>query len=132
MWSSSQTNNELVIRAYTPVSSDDETGYFDLVVKVYFKNTHPKFPDGGKMTQYLENMKIGDCIDVRGPNGLLVYSGPGTFTIRANKKTPPEIRTANKVRTYIAYTIDFCEAVVQIVNRLGRYLLSVTVDMLVG
>ncbi|XP_022700703.1 NADH-cytochrome b5 reductase 2-like [Varroa jacobsoni] len=92
-----KTNDELVIRAYTPVSSDDETGYFDLVVKVYFKNTHPKFPDGGKMTQYLENMKIGDCIDVRGPNGLLVYSGPGTFTIRANKKTPPEIRTANKV-----------------------------------
>lgn len=128
MWSSSQTNNELVIRAYTPVSSDDETGYFDLVVKVYFKNTHPKFPDGGKMTQYLENMKIGDCIDVRGPNGLLVYSGPGTFTIRANKKTPPEIRTANKVRTYIAYTIDSCEAVVQIVleNRssLDRFLHS--------
>lgn len=93
----SQVNNELVIRAYTPISSDEEQGYFDLVVKVYFKNTHPKFPDGGKMTQYLENMKIGDCIDVRGPNGLLVYTGPGTYAIRPNKKTPPEIRKAHKV-----------------------------------
>ena len=44
----------------------------DLVIKVYFKNVHPKFPDGGKMTQYLENMAIGDSIDVRGPSGKLV------------------------------------------------------------
>ena len=31
------------------------------------------------MTQYLENMKIGDYIDVRGPNGLLVYEGMGRY-----------------------------------------------------
>lgn len=29
-----KVNNQLVIRAYTPVSSDDDKGYFDLVVKV--------------------------------------------------------------------------------------------------
>ena len=46
-------------------------------LQVYFKDVHPKFPDGGKMTQYMENMKIGDYIDVRGPNGLLVYEGMG-------------------------------------------------------
>jgi len=38
---------------------------------------HPKFPEGGKMSQHLENMKTGDYIDVRGPNGLLVYEGKG-------------------------------------------------------
>lgn len=27
-------NGELVMRAYTPTSSDDELGYFDLVIKV--------------------------------------------------------------------------------------------------
>ena len=27
-------NDELVMRAYTPTSSDDELGYFDLVIKV--------------------------------------------------------------------------------------------------
>lgn len=47
------------------------------VLQVYFKDTHPKFPDGGKMSQYLENMQIGDTIEFRGPNGLLVYQGKG-------------------------------------------------------
>lgn len=50
---------------------------------MYFKNVHPKFPDGGKMSQYLENMSIGDFIDVRGPNGLLVYEGKGTVMINS-------------------------------------------------
>ena len=36
-----------------------QVGFFDLVVKVYFKDTHPKFPDGGKMSQYLESLGIG-------------------------------------------------------------------------
>lgn len=45
--------------------------------QVYFKDTHPKFPAGGKMSQYLESMKIGDTIEFRGPNGLLVYQGKG-------------------------------------------------------
>ena len=27
------------------------------------------------MTQYLENLKIGDTIDVRGPNGKIEYIG---------------------------------------------------------
>lgn len=30
------------------------------------------------MSQYLDNMAIGDAIDFRGPNGLLVYKGNGT------------------------------------------------------
>lgn len=47
------------------------------VLQVYFKDTHPKFPAGGKMSQYLESMKIGDTIEFRGPNGLLVYQGKG-------------------------------------------------------
>jgi hypothetical protein len=42
-----RVNGELVMRAYTPSSSDDELGYFELVIKVYYKNVHPKFPDGG-------------------------------------------------------------------------------------
>ena len=31
---SANINNELVIRSYTPVSSDDDIGYMDLVIKV--------------------------------------------------------------------------------------------------
>lgn len=29
------------------------------------------------MSQYVESLKIGDTIDFRGPNGLLVYQGKG-------------------------------------------------------
>ncbi|XP_064600681.1 NADH-cytochrome b5 reductase 3-like isoform X2 [Liolophura sinensis] len=94
---SARINGELVVRPYTPVSSDDDKGYMDLVIKVYFKNVHPKFPDGGKMSQHLESMSIGDYIDVRGPNGLLKYSGKGTFSIRPDKKSPPRTVTAKKV-----------------------------------
>ena len=32
------------MRAYTPTSSDDDLGYFDLIVKVYFANNNPAFP----------------------------------------------------------------------------------------
>ncbi|XP_047545847.1 NADH-cytochrome b5 reductase 2 isoform X1 [Vanessa atalanta] len=93
--------DDLIIRAYTPVSSDEEKGYVDLVVKVYFKNVHPKFPDGGKMSQHLENMKLGDTIDVRGPSGRLQYAGSGAFLIKKLRKDPP-VTIATKKLNMIA------------------------------
>uniref|UniRef100_A0A8C5E7Z1 NADH-cytochrome b5 reductase n=1 Tax=Gouania willdenowi TaxID=441366 RepID=A0A8C5E7Z1_GOUWI len=85
-------NGAPVVRAYTPVSSDEDQGYVDLVVKVYYKNSHPSFPDGGKMSQYLDNMAIGDTMDFRGPNGLLVYKGNGQFSIKPDKKSQSKVR----------------------------------------
>lgn len=42
------------------------------------------------MSQHLENMKVGDPIDVSGPRGRLAYLGNGEFNIRAvSKKEPP-------------------------------------------
>lgn len=90
-------NDELVIRPYTPVSSDDNLGYVDLVVKIYFKNVHPKFPDGGKMSQYLESLKIGDTIAFRGPSGRLQYLKNGKFSIKKLRKDPPKIFQVKKV-----------------------------------
>ncbi|KAK9870296.1 hypothetical protein WA026_006384 [Henosepilachna vigintioctopunctata] len=89
--------DELVIRSYTPVSSDDDKGYVDLVIKVYFKNVVPRFPDGGKMTQFLESLKINDCIEVRGPSGRLQYMGNGEFIIKKLRKDPPEIVKVNSI-----------------------------------
>ncbi|XP_018562593.1 NADH-cytochrome b5 reductase 3 isoform X2 [Anoplophora glabripennis] len=94
---SAKINDELIIRSYTPVSSDDDHSYVDLVIKVYFKNVHPKFPEGGKMTQHLESLKIGDTIEVRGPSGRLQYLGHGKFSIKKLRKDPPVIITANNV-----------------------------------
>lgn len=91
---SARIDGSLVVRPYTPVSSDDDKGYVDLVVKIYYKNTHPKFPEGGKMSQYLESLRIGDTIDFRGPSGLLIYKGQGVFEIKPEKKSPPEVKTA--------------------------------------
>ncbi|KAG5897206.1 hypothetical protein JTB14_022557 [Gonioctena quinquepunctata] len=94
---SAMIDNDLVIRSYTPVSSDDDYGYIDLVIKVYFKNVHPKFPDGGKMTQHLESLKLGDTIDVRGPSGRIQYHGHGKFSVKKLRKDPPTAIPAKKV-----------------------------------
>jgi len=90
-------DGKLIVRPYTPTSSDEDEGFMDLVVKVYFKNVHPKFPDGGKMSQYLENMKIGDTIDVRGPSGNLIYNGNGEFSVRKDKNTDPKTVCVKRV-----------------------------------
>ncbi|XP_037623627.1 NADH-cytochrome b5 reductase 2 isoform X2 [Sebastes umbrosus] len=68
-----------------------------LGLPVYYKNCHPSFPEGGKMSQYLDNMAIGDTIDFRGPSGLLVYKGNGQFSIRPDKKSEPKVRKIKHV-----------------------------------
>ena len=70
-----------VSRPYTPTSLDDQKGYFELVIKVYFAGVHPKFPDGGKMSQHLERLQLGDDVLVKGPKGRLTYKGRGEFAI---------------------------------------------------
>jgi cytochrome-b5 reductase len=94
---SAKINGELVVRPYTPTSSDDDKGFFDLVLKVYKAGVHPKFPDGGKMSQYLDSLKPGDTIDVRGPSGRLQYKRNGVFEISIDKKTPPTVKKAKRV-----------------------------------
>lgn len=76
-----------VSRKYTPVSSENDKGHVNLVIKVYFKNVHPKFPDGGKMSQHLNNLNIGDEIKVQGPLGKLKYLGQGKFMIKETERT---------------------------------------------
>jgi len=95
---SAKIDDKLVVRPYTPVTSDErDRGYFDLVIKVYAANVHPKFPEGGKMSQHLDGMALGQRIDVRGPAGLLTYAGGGSFHIRSSKKEPPREVQARRV-----------------------------------
>eukprot|EP00325_Prymnesiales_sp_UTEX-LB-985_P002555 CAMPEP_0174696862 /NCGR_PEP_ID=MMETSP1094-20130205/2894_1 /TAXON_ID=156173 /ORGANISM="Chrysochromulina brevifilum, Strain UTEX LB 985" /LENGTH=836 /DNA_ID=CAMNT_0015893729 /DNA_START=39 /DNA_END=2549 /DNA_ORIENTATION=- len=63
---------ERVMRAYTPLESG--TGYVDFVIKVYFANVHPRFPEGGKLTQLLDAMKPGDTVEVKGPLGEYIFN----------------------------------------------------------
>lgn len=80
-------NGENVMRAYTPTSQDDDLGYFDLIIKVYRANQHPKFPEGGKMSQYLDTLAIGDEIEVKGPVGHFVYEGRGKYSLNRKPKS---------------------------------------------
>ncbi|CAI7566405.1 unnamed protein product [Penicillium manginii] len=54
-----------VVRSYTPISSDNEAGYFDLLVKAYAQ---------GNISKYLTTLKVGDTMKVRGPKGAMVYT----------------------------------------------------------
>ncbi|KAF0310002.1 NADH-cytochrome b5 reductase 2 [Amphibalanus amphitrite] len=94
---SARVEGELVVRPYTPVSSDDDKGYVDLVIKVYFRDTHPKFPAGGKMSQHLEELPIGGTVDVRGPAGLCTYPAPSTFHIRPERRAPAVTVRASRI-----------------------------------
>ncbi|XP_049626631.1 NADH-cytochrome b5 reductase 1 [Suncus etruscus] len=94
---SANIDGNLVIRPYTPVTSDEDKGYVDLVIKIYLKDVNPKFPEGGKMSQYLDSLKMGDVVEFRGPSGLLTYTGKGNFNIQPTQKSPPEPRVAKNL-----------------------------------
>jgi len=70
-------NTSQVMRSYTPVSDNTTLGEIILVVKVYRAGVHPKFPDGGKLSQHLDSLKIGETIDIKGPKGHMEYLGNG-------------------------------------------------------
>jgi nitrate reductase (NAD(P)H) len=83
-----RTGGELkpVSRAYTPISTNTHLGKVDLVIKTYYKDEHPRFPDGGWLSQYMDAMKVGDELDFKGPTGKIVYEGDGVFIIRGEKR----------------------------------------------
>ncbi|KAG8964539.1 NADH-cytochrome b5 reductase [Tulasnella sp. 419] len=60
-------NGKLVARSYTPTSSDDDKGHFDLVIKSY---------EQGNISKFVGNLKLGEKIKVRGPKGQFKYT-PG-------------------------------------------------------
>ncbi|KAG5513659.1 hypothetical protein PMAC_000697 [Pneumocystis sp. 'macacae'] len=57
-------DDKQVSRPYTPCSSDDDRGYFDLLIKSY---------PTGKVSKYIGEMKIGQTIRVKGPKGQMSY-----------------------------------------------------------
>jgi cytochrome-b5 reductase len=67
-----------IIRPYTPVTSDDELGYVELVIKIY--------PEG-RMGQYLDHLNIGDSIDIMGPKGFIHYDMPSHITLTRLRNT---------------------------------------------
>lgn len=54
-----------VVRSYTPISSDEDKGFFELLIKAY-----PQ----GNISAYMTTLKVGDTMKVRGPKGAMVYT----------------------------------------------------------
>lgn len=56
---SAMIDGELTERKYTPISEITRQGYIDFLIKIYRAGVHPRFPEGGKMSQYIEKLEIG-------------------------------------------------------------------------
>jgi len=62
-------------------------------------------PSGGKMSQHLNNLKIGDGILAKGPKGHLDYRGRGAFTIK--KKDEVVLHKVKKIGMIAGGKISF-------------------------
>eukprot|EP00978_Attheya_sp_CCMP212_P046389 scaffold389736_cov55-Attheya_sp.AAC.1 len=74
---SAKIDGETVMRRYTPISSNYDVGCVKFVIKAY--RPCERFPKGGKMSQYLDIIEIGDSVDFRGPVGEFEYLENGQF-----------------------------------------------------
>lgn len=54
-----------VVRSYTPISSDEDHGFFDLLIKTY---------PTGNISKHVAGLQIGDSMKVKGPRGAMVYT----------------------------------------------------------
>lgn len=54
-----------VVRSYTPISSDEDLGYVDLMIKSY---------PTGNISKHVAKLQIGDTLRVKGPKGAMVYT----------------------------------------------------------
>lgn len=70
-----------VMRAYTPSSLNGTLGAVEFVIKIYFPNDHPSFPEGGQLTRYLNTLNVGDTLEVKGPMGHIKYEGCGKLLV---------------------------------------------------
>lgn len=84
-----ESGNAEIERKYTPTSSDEDEGHFDLIIKVYKPND--RFADGGKMSQWMERLEVGDSISLSGPWGLIEYCGMGLFKKGKNEIQVEEV-----------------------------------------
>lgn len=60
-----EVDGKPISRSYTPVSNNSDPGELRLVIKMY--------PDGELTGKYLQNLQVGDKIEIRGPKGAMRY-----------------------------------------------------------
>jgi len=61
---SAEINGKSVQRSYTPITLDQDQGYFELMIKSY---------PAGNVSKRIGELQVGDSISVRGPKGNFLY-----------------------------------------------------------
>ncbi|KAI4162257.1 MAG: hypothetical protein LQ342_004125 [Letrouitia transgressa] len=74
---------EAVIRSYTPISETSQTGFLDVLVKIYFDTAAII---GGKMSQAMDKLAPGAGVDFKGPIGKFEYLGRGACAINGSER----------------------------------------------
>ncbi len=54
-----------VVRSYTPISSEEDKGFFDLLIKSY---------PTGNISKHVASLMVGQTMRVKGPKGAMVYT----------------------------------------------------------
>uniref|UniRef100_A0A7S0YZ56 NADH-cytochrome b5 reductase n=1 Tax=Hemiselmis tepida TaxID=464990 RepID=A0A7S0YZ56_9CRYP len=88
-----EQSRDEIERKYTPTTSDDDLGRVDLVIKVYrpgktYSPPRDRFPDGGKLSQYVDSLPIGGELEIQGPFGHIEYLGSGVFNVGRKDQEP--------------------------------------------
>jgi len=61
-------NPKPIFRSYTPITDEDDKGYFDLLIKVY---------PLGTMSRHLDDLSVGESVQMAGPKGKFEYTQGG-------------------------------------------------------
>lgn len=74
--------NEVMIRPYTPISPPSQTGFLDLLIKIYPSSSSSNTRNSaGGMTQLLDKLPLSGEVDIKGPLGKFEYVGQGLCSI---------------------------------------------------
>ena len=82
-------------RFYHPLSKVMDSGYVDLLIKVYLRNF--KHPTGGLFTQFIDRMQEGIKMQITGIGGDIVYKGHSQFLVRNQETQLMDLKTFKNV-----------------------------------
>ncbi|KAI3403521.1 CBR1 [Candida oxycetoniae] len=54
-----------IVRSYTPISTSDQKGHFDLLIKTY---------ENGNISKHVAEKEVGHFVEIRGPKGFFTYA----------------------------------------------------------
>jgi hypothetical protein len=76
-----ENKGDLLSKRYTPIPyANSPPEVMNLLVKVYKPNEN--FPKGGRVSQYLDRIQIGESISMKYPYGKAIYLGDGQFLFK--------------------------------------------------